>query len=326
MKKLNYILVVCLTLIFMIPEITLASFANNQQLPSDTIPKGENVVLELKDVRGEIQWQRSTNQYQWQNIENENDLKYSYAVDSSSRQNLTFIEDTLFIEPGLYRGQLTWEVSKNLSDWFEIKDFNDRRLEIFDDSLAYYRAKIKEGLCNPIYSNVVRVKDSIQYEYRLANGEVQLTDKIIYNDLSIVTPFETTGVDSNGNFVVPISDSANYKIIFVEMKNQSLKSENIDSEIQFIGLCDSSNNFIANDSTTVLSLLLINPLLLYLNEEQLKTYKHYVTTNDTFNILVDSLRFMRDKEEYFLELVKHKGFYQLMSNLFSSAFNMSCTS
>lgn len=248
------------------------------------------------------------------------DQKHTIAA----KDKLNITNDSIIIRTGDYRGDLIWEVSKDLTDWNDVGAYSNNNLQIGMDTSAYFRAKIIEGSCQPIFSDIVLVQDSFAFQIQLINGCIDEKDAGEFDEFVVRTPIETMLIDSLGNFNVPVSDSSRYKMIFVEKTGEMDKDTPSENKIVFIGLYDSERGFIANDSTTTLSLLLMNPLLLYLDKYQSQEYILNVTQNDTFRIIADSIHQIRINGEYFLDKDLHSPLYNLIGDLMASGIR-SCS-
>ena len=74
-------------------------------------------------------------------------------------------------------GSIQWQTSRNLRDWKELKGETRTDLHLKIDSNAYYRAKIIDGTCDPVFSDTTLV---IKY---YSNETVDSLDT--FNDLEI---------------------------------------------------------------------------------------------------------------------------------------------
>ncbi|MFO7656810.1 MAG: FISUMP domain-containing protein [Bacteroidales bacterium] len=76
----------------------------------------------------------------------------------SNQQKLPYKNDSvlLHIDKSI-RGDIQWEASKDNNNWISLTGKNNDTLLIKVDSSAYYRAKITEGTCDPLFSDVVLV-------------------------------------------------------------------------------------------------------------------------------------------------------------------------
>ena len=97
---------------------------------------------------------------------------------------IAITSDSLYLTvPGTYQGILTWQQSIDSVEWHSLESTTGDSLfvEIFFDS--YYRAKIKEGTCNDVYTDIVKItaydsvissfNDSIvEYAYPDSTGTV----------------------------------------------------------------------------------------------------------------------------------------------------------
>jgi hypothetical protein len=76
-------------------------------------------------------------------------------------QEKTFLKkDSLILVIKKHRGDIQWEKSSDCENWTEISTGHSDTLHIGIDTLAYYRAKITEGTCLPLYSDTILVSNS----------------------------------------------------------------------------------------------------------------------------------------------------------------------
>ena len=71
-----------------------------------------------------------------------------------------FKKDSLVLFINKHRGNIQWEKSSDCENWTEISAGHSDTLHIGADTLAYYRAKIIEGTCLPLYSDTILVSNS----------------------------------------------------------------------------------------------------------------------------------------------------------------------
>ncbi len=78
---------------------------------------------------------------------------------------LRFGDDTLMLSAGEYRGDIQWQSSADIHLWDNINGAVYDSLQIRVDTCAYYRFKVSEGTCQPVYSDVtqVYVKDTCDF-------------------------------------------------------------------------------------------------------------------------------------------------------------------
>ena len=72
-------------------------------------------------------------------------------------QKVNYQNDSVILIIDNVRGNIQWEASKDKTVWDSIVGANNDTLRFRVDSSAYYRARIKEGTCDPIYSDTVFV-------------------------------------------------------------------------------------------------------------------------------------------------------------------------
>ena len=72
----------------------------------------------------------------------------------------TVLSDSLVLVVNKHRGDIQWEKSSDCENWIEISTNHSDTLHIGNDTLAYYRAKVTEGTCVPLYSDTILVSNS----------------------------------------------------------------------------------------------------------------------------------------------------------------------
>jgi uncharacterized protein (TIGR02145 family) len=119
-------------------------------------------------------------------------LTSSILTVSAFSQQAACKHDTInFFQAG-YRGILTWQTSANGTDWTPMAGTQKDTISIIADGTAYYRTQIIEGLCKPVYSEVV---------YLIVNEVPQV--KLSLKDSTCVnsSPFVLNGgIPSGGSY------------------------------------------------------------------------------------------------------------------------------
>lgn len=70
------------------------------------------------------------------------------------------VSDSLVLVIKKHRGDIQWEKSSDCENWIEISTAFSDTLSIGIDTFAYYRAKVTEGTCMPLYSDTILVSSS----------------------------------------------------------------------------------------------------------------------------------------------------------------------
>lgn len=101
-------------------------------------------------------------------------------VSAQSNRTVVFRKDTitnpgksLVLYAGPYRGNITWQSSADRYAWKDIRDTGPDSLILNIDSSAYYRFRVVEGSCDPVYSEVtqVYVSDSCAFNPSMFVGQ-----------------------------------------------------------------------------------------------------------------------------------------------------------
>jgi hypothetical protein len=80
-------------------------------------------------------------------------------IDITKNDTIALKSDSLVLRLDKPRGAITWQFSKNAVQWIDVKNITADSLLISKiDSSGFYRAKIADGNCNPIFSDSVTVQ------------------------------------------------------------------------------------------------------------------------------------------------------------------------
>lgn len=101
--------------------------------------------------------------------------------ESAFSQQLVCIQDTVHFYQANYRGQLSWQRSDNGSDWSTIMGSQRDTIMVVATNTAYYRTEITEGLCMPVYSDIVHL---IVNELPVVS--LELRDSVCLNEQAFV--------------------------------------------------------------------------------------------------------------------------------------------
>ena len=78
---------------------------------------------------------------------------------TTKNDTLRLYNDTLLLKVNEFRGEIRWQYSNDFIYWADIAgNYNNTLLLESTDSTCWYRAKIIEGLCSPVYSDTVYVQ------------------------------------------------------------------------------------------------------------------------------------------------------------------------
>lgn len=118
-------------------------------------------------------------------------LSGQHYVIRNFSDTITTEEDSILILVSDYRGEIEWQVSSNPQSWDSIMGAYADSVLVAFDSTVYYRAVIREGSCEAIYSDtLVVIKDLDEYLYH--GFEMAYPDSIgesvtVYLDSTLVT-------------------------------------------------------------------------------------------------------------------------------------------
>ncbi len=83
------------------------------------------------------------------------DLNAQYLINGANK--IHYENDSVILHVDNVRGSVQWQVSGDKLLWQDIAGETEVSLTMHIDSSAFYRAKITDGTCNPIYSDTVMV-------------------------------------------------------------------------------------------------------------------------------------------------------------------------
>lgn len=119
----------------------------------------------------------------------------------TSRDTISLSQDSVVLKLENFRGQIQWQFSKDSESWFDIE--NARSDSLLIDSIdfsCFYRAKIVEGNCNPVYSDTTyvlrKLTDNELQEMITQNDSVRKDVAYYAPDSSntVITVIDTTGL------------------------------------------------------------------------------------------------------------------------------------
>ncbi|HER40647.1 MAG TPA: hypothetical protein ENO10_05450, partial [Salinimicrobium catena] len=124
----------------------------------------------------------------------------------------TGLSDSLVLVINKHRGDIQWEKSSDCKNWTEINAGHSDTLHIETDTLAFYRAKVTEGTCLPLYSDTILVSNSSNKKITPQSGDT-LRIFNYKNDLIslIIPPYalqDTTTVTILPHFSAPVNPIA----------------------------------------------------------------------------------------------------------------------
>jgi len=97
------------------------------------------------------------------------------------KDTLIYPEQPIILKTNDFRGEISWEYSTNLMKWDSLQLQEADSIQIIRiDSTTYYRAKITEGTCMPIYS------DTILVAFPVSKGIKFLIDTLLVNELALI--------------------------------------------------------------------------------------------------------------------------------------------
>lgn len=122
------------------------------------------------------------------------------------------------------------------------------------------------------------------YELETRTGQVVLPEgsTIAAGDLEVVSSSSTADVNADGSFSVQATKADQFQLLFFRSKTSK--------KLVVLGVFDPNKpTVVANDSSTVLAMILFNPYLMYSTQTDRQNYLEKAVTIQTFNELVQKL-------------------------------------
>lgn len=177
------------------------------------------------------------------------------------------------LKVGSFRGSIQWEQSNDRNNWINVNNGSIDSLTVNPSKTTYYRAKIIEPGCNPIYSNLkaVFIDSSITLASKMIRGNVKLPEGASINmgELSVLSLVDEVKIKSDGTFDILVPDSINEKTLIVT---------NSAGDIILLGhFFNDQVEYTISSETAAIGLLILYPLLkpvtIQRKEELVELYK-----------------------------------------------------
>jgi hypothetical protein len=156
-----------------------------------------------------------------------------------------------------YRGTIQWEQSFDLTSWSPIAGATTGSIATVPSKTTYYRAKITEAGCSPVYSDVKAAYIDINKTVpaRLVKGTVALPagTAVQLTEISVLSMIDSVSVKQDGSFNLLVADSVKEDLLMVTNKTGEV--------LLMAHYFANEKNFVINANTTSLALLISFPLL-----------------------------------------------------------------
>ncbi len=175
-----------------------------------------------------------------------------------------------------YRGAIQWESSIDNKQWSAVPNGTTSALTLTPSRTTYYRAKITEENCSPVYSDVkaAYVDGDLTVEAKLVAGKINLPTGTTtpLTDLTVYSMIGDSKVNNDGTFEILVKDSTAEEVIVVVNKK--------DEVVMLAYYAGTSRQYQMSSETTALALLTLYPFLKPVSVEQkiamMNTYKAQV--------------------------------------------------
>lgn len=171
--------------------------------------------------------------------------------------NVTAQHKDFHLKIGSYRGTIQWEQSFDNKAWTSISGATAANITTLPTVTTYYRAKITEEGCSPVYSDVKAAYIDVNKTVpaRLVKGTVTLPTgtSVQLSEISVLSLIDSAGVKQDGSFDLLVADS---------VKEDLLLATNKSGEVLLMAhYFANEKKHVINANTTSLALLVSFPLL-----------------------------------------------------------------
>ncbi len=166
-------------------------------------------------------------------------------------------KDTLTLKLENYRGNIQWEQSFDHHSWTDLPGGNVDSLKLTPKQTTYYRARITEPSCSPIYSDikVAVVEGSSMTGAKLITGRVNLPagSTLKLNELTVLSLTDDSKVKADGSFEVLVKDSTQEGLLMLINDKEDV--------VMLAYFTDDSPEYNLSSESTAMALLILYPLL-----------------------------------------------------------------
>lgn len=185
-----------------------------------------------------------------------------------------------------YRGAIQWEYSLDRNIWNVTANGTSDSLLVNPTKTTFYRAKITESGCDPIFSDIkgVYVDSNFSVSGKIITGKVIVPSgsSLSPASLEVISLIDKVHVNTDGSFNVFVIDSASQDVLFVL---------NSDGEaIMLQNLFSDSPVYEISPETTASGMLLLYPFLKPVGLQQKKVLDSIYKTQPEFPQLVSLLQ------------------------------------
>jgi streptogramin lyase len=216
---------------------------------------------------------------------------------------------------GAVRGGIQWEQSFDRSVWTNIGGGNVDSLQVQATKTTYYRAKITEAGCSPVYSDV---KAAFQYgdtliPARLIKGQLVLpSNTTIGPGLKVYSALGNEGIKNDRTFEILVPDSSEQNTLLI------VNSE--DSVLMLGHFFQKEENYIINVESTALGILHIYPVLKPITNDQKASLAKLYKNEPEFQLLTAQIEsLIKANKNLFSE--SNSNLIAILKTLITKPFN-----
>ena len=165
-------------------------------------------------------------------------------------------QDTLTLKLENYRGDIQWEQSLDKVRWSNVVGGNVSQIKTAASKTTYFRAKITENNCAPVYSNrkAIFVDDNNRIAATAIKGRIMLplNASLDWNRYDVRSVIDSGKVQANGEFSIFATDFAQEDLLVVMDRN----TQAVVMLAYFLG---GQESYEISAESTALALLMMNP-------------------------------------------------------------------
>ncbi len=134
--------------------------------------------------------------------------------------------ETLTLEVSIPVGAIQWEQSADNVLWEPISGATADKLELVPKNTTYYRAKIVEAGCAPVFTDVKAaiIFDDVMATAKFVTGRIEMPREtsVTLAELSVSSVFDSSPVDTEGAFTLLIPDNSTENILLVTNSREEI--------------------------------------------------------------------------------------------------------
>lgn len=194
-------------------------------------------------------------------------------------------EDTLILKLDNSRGSIQWEQSFDKINWTNVTNGNGSQVKIGVTKTSYFRAKVTENNCAPIFSNqkAVFIDNNFRVSATSVKGNIILpaNGSLDWSRYDVRSVIDVSQVQAGGEFNVFATDSTDQDLLMV--------TDRVDNSIIMLGyFLGKQDSYMISAETTALALLMMNPYSeIGLNIDKARLIEAYKSSEEFKGLLAE---------------------------------------